>query len=322
MSNRIPMHAFRRAVMALLVTAATACAIPTMQAANAATDTVRVAYIPVATWVPMWIAKDKGIFVKNGLNVELTKFPNVSLLPQTVGKQFDLVPTTAPDLLNAAASGLDVVGVAGESIETSKNKSFQVIVRKDSGIESPKDLNGKRIASPGIGSVMHVATLHWMKINGGDPSTLKPVEARFPYMMDLLKSGRADAVEGLQPFVGQMLHAGYKSLGAPLLSVADPTIFPFWMAQGKWARAHRDIIKRWIASLDEALAILKSDDATARAITAKYTGLPEKIVARIPFPTFQFTIEPSQIAVWQKVLVEQGNPVGKLNVNDLIVTAP
>jgi hypothetical protein len=35
----------------------------------------------------------------------------------------------------------------------------------------------------------------------------------------------------LQPFVGQMLAAGYKSLGDPLLSVGDPVLFPFWMAE-------------------------------------------------------------------------------------------
>ncbi len=136
---------------------------------------------------------------------------------------------------------------------------------------------------------MHVADLHWLKANGADPGSIIPVEVPFTSMMDQLKAGRVDAVEALQPFVGQMLAAGYKSLGDPLLSVGDPVLFPFWMAETNWAQANRGVIKRWIASLEEALKMIKADDAMAREVLAKYTGLPAPIVARIPYPHYQFT---------------------------------
>ena len=80
---------------------------------------LRVAYIPVVTWLPALVAKEEGIFEKHGLDVTFTKFPTLVNLPATLGKQFDLVPTTAPDLLNAVASGLNLAAVAGETLETS-----------------------------------------------------------------------------------------------------------------------------------------------------------------------------------------------------------
>ena len=251
---------------------------------------LRVAYIPVVTWLPALVAKEEGIFEKNGLDVTFTKFPTLVNLPATLGKQFDLVPTTAPDLLNAAASGLNLAAVAGETLETSNNKSFQVLVRADSGINSAKDLAGKRVASPGIGSVMHVALLYWVKQAGGDPSGIIGVEAPFTAMMDQLKSGRVDAVEQLEPFVGQMLGAGFKSLGAPLLAVADPVLFPFWIADANWARSNREVLKRWVASLEGGLQVIKSDEPKARKILATYSGLPDAVVARIPMPHFDFKI--------------------------------
>jgi NitT/TauT family transport system substrate-binding protein len=104
---------------------------------------LRVAYIPVVTWLPALVAKEEGIFEKNGLDVTFTKFPNLINLPGTLGKQFDLAPSTAPDLLNAVANGLNIAAVAGETFETSSNKSFQVIVKPDSGINTIKDLAGK-----------------------------------------------------------------------------------------------------------------------------------------------------------------------------------
>ena len=153
----------------------------------------------------MMIAKDEGLFDKNGLDVTLTAFTQIANLPGTLGKQFDFAPTTAPDMLNAVANGINLAAVAGETIETSANKAYQVLVRADGGINSPKDLAGKRIAGPGVGSVMHVALVDWVKRDGGDPSGIVGVEVPFPNMMDQLKAGRVDAVEQLEPFVGVML---------------------------------------------------------------------------------------------------------------------
>ena len=163
------------------------------------------------------IAKDEGIFDKNGLDVTMTRFTQIANLPGTLGKQFDLAPTTAPDMLNAVASGINLAAVAGDTIESSNKKFYEVLVQADSAINSPKDLAGKRIAGPGVGSVMHVALVDWVKSDGGDPSGIVGVEVPFPNMMDQLKAGRVDAVEQLQPFVGAMLANGFSSLGDPLL---------------------------------------------------------------------------------------------------------
>src|SRR6201985_1713577 len=99
--------------------------------AQAPTDkpvAVRAAYIPVVTWLPAWVAKEKGFFAKHNLDVTLSVAQNLSTLPGTVGKQFEFVPSTAPDLLKSVASGLDVVAVAAEVFEPEDNPSTCVIV--------------------------------------------------------------------------------------------------------------------------------------------------------------------------------------------------
>ncbi|HYV25937.1 MAG TPA: ABC transporter substrate-binding protein, partial [Candidatus Eisenbacteria bacterium] len=160
---------------------------------------LRVAYTGVITWLPAMIAKEDGIFDKNGLDVTMTRFTQIANLPPTLGKQFDLAPTTAPDMLNAVASGINLAAVVGNTYESSEKKSYEVLVQEGSAIKSPKDLAGKRIAGPGVGSVMHVALIDWVKKDGGDPSGILGVEVPFPNMADQLKAGRVDAVEQLQP---------------------------------------------------------------------------------------------------------------------------
>jgi NitT/TauT family transport system substrate-binding protein len=309
-----------RVALAALLGAAWLVAPPGVAQAQQKTA-LRVAYIPVVTWLPALVAKEDGIFEKNGLDVTFTKFPNLINLPGTLGKQFDLAPSTAPDLLNAAANGLNIAAVAGETFETSSNKSFQVIVKPDSGINTIKDLAGKRVAGPGVGSVMHVALLYQVAKEGGDPSTVIGVEAPFTAMFDQLKSGRVDAVEPLEPFVSQMLGAGYKSIGDPLLAVADPVLFPFWIADADWARANRDVLKRWVASLQGGLESIQADEAKARKVLATYSGLPDAVVARIPLPHYEFHITPDQLDVWRNVMVSQGLPLKNLDINRIVVTA-
>jgi ABC-type nitrate/sulfonate/bicarbonate transport system substrate-binding protein len=282
---------------------------------------LRVAYVPVITWLPSWIAKDRGFFDLHGLDVTLSPIQNLSLLPPTMGRQFDIAASTAPDLLKAAASGLDVVAVSGETVEVTANQSFQIIVRPDSGIRSVQDLKGKLIASPTIGAVMHVATLYWLKAGGVDPNGIRAIEVPFPNMGDQLKAGRVDALELLHPFVGQQLAAGNVSIGNPLLAVADPALFTFWIAQGAWARANPAVIERWIASLKDARQFLETNPTESRAILAKYTRLPDAVAQKIPFPAYDTSLNAAQLEVWVKVLRELGQLSAPVDASRLVVTA-
>jgi ABC-type nitrate/sulfonate/bicarbonate transport system substrate-binding protein len=283
---------------------------------------IRAAYVPVATWLPAWVAKDKGIFEKHGLDVSLTPIQNLSLLPGTVGRQFEFAASTAPDLLKAVVGGLDVVATAGEAIETKDNPTMQLIVRKDAGIKGPADLKGKVVAAPTLGAVMHSATLYWLKKNGVDPSSIRAVEVPFPNMGDQLKAGSVDAVEALVPFTTALLAAGNVSLGDPMLAVGDEVLFPFWISDGTWARANRSTIGTWIAAWTEAKRYMDEHPAEGRAVLAKYSRLPDAIVQKVPYPTYRFTIKPEELGVWVEVLIELGQLSQPIDKNKLVVTAP
>jgi len=264
---------------------------------------IRVAYVPVATWLPSWVAKEKGFFEKNGLNATLTPIQNLSLLPPTMGKQFDFAASTAPDLIKAAANGIDVIAVTGGVVESSSKQSMQVIVRKNSGINSPKDLKGKIIATPSTGAIMHVATLSWLKKNGVDPNSIRAVEVPFPNMVDQLKASRVDALELLQPFVGQILsQPDYMSIGNSMLSVSDPVLFVFWIANGGWAKSNMDTVKKWSQSIADANDFIDKNPIEARQILGKYTNLPQQVTEKIPLPAYEASLKPNQIDIWINVL--------------------
>jgi NitT/TauT family transport system substrate-binding protein len=299
--------------------ALTALAIVAAPTRAQAPTPVRAAYIPVITWLPAWVAKEKGFFAKHGLDVTLSVAQNLSVLPGTVGRQFEFVPSTAPDLLKAVASGLDVVAVTASVFETEDNISTQLMVAKDSGIASAKDLSGKLIATPTIGGVIHVSVLYWLKKNGVDPASIRAVEVPFPNMADQLKARRVDAVEAVEPFVGALKAGGNVALTAPLLSAGKEVLFPFWISSGEWARAHGSTVAAWKASLDDAIAFIKENPEEARAIVAQYTKLPEAVVKATPFPTYRTAITVSDVNVWANVLREIGQLTTPVDPAKLVV---
>jgi NitT/TauT family transport system substrate-binding protein len=280
---------------------------------------VRAAYIPVVSWLPAWVAKEKGIFEANGLDVTLSVTQNLSVLPGTLGRQFDFAPSTPPDLIKAVLAGIDVVAVAGQGIETKGNPSTHLIVRKDSAITAMQDLKGKVIATPTLGAIIHVSVLHGLKKNGIDPNSIRAVEVPFPNMPDQLKAGNVDAVEALEPFAGQLLAAGNRSLGDPLLSVSDEVLYTFWISERKWATDNHAVIEAWIASLNQAKQFMDANPQEARAILAKYTKLPEAVVQKIPFVTYRFSLDPRDFAVWVNVLKDLGQITQSVDENNLVM---
>jgi len=288
-------------------------------AAAAQLTPVRAAYIPVVSWLPAWVAKDKGFFEKNGLDVTLSATQNLSVLPGTLGRQFDLAPSTPPDLIKAVLAGIDVVAVAGQGIETKDNPSTHLIVRKDSAITGMQDLKGKVIATPTLGAIIHVSVLHSLKSNGIDPNSIRAVEVPFPNMPDQLRAGNVDAVEALEPFAGQLLAAGNRSLGDPLLSVGDQVLYTFWISDRQWAADNPAVIRAWIASLDQAKQFMDANPGEARAILAKYTRLPEAVVQKIPLVTYRFSLNPRDFAVWVNVLKDLGQITRSIDENSLVM---
>ena len=69
-----------------------------------------------------------------------------------------------------------------------KSKSG-VLARTEESIHSAKDLIGKKVGVPGINGLLDVVFRQWLAKQGIDTKKLTYVEASFPQMSDMLRSG-------------------------------------------------------------------------------------------------------------------------------------
>jgi len=280
---------------------------------------IRLAFVPATTGLLVNVASEQGLFAANGLNVELTPTTNVSEIIPTLGRQVDISLGTSTDLIRAADSGLDVVQILGNTIDTEENPFVRVIVPADSGIEGVVDLAGKRVSSPTLSGVIHVATLYWAQQEGIDPESIEGVQVPPPATVEQFNAGQVDASQALEPFASALVGMGNTSIGDPFASIGLPLATNFWVANGEWAANNPDAVAAFKLSLEQAQEFILADDEAARAILMGYTNMPPPVAASVSLPTFDLEVRTDDLNRWVDVLVSLNQFEGEIDVNDLVL---
>mgnify|MGYP001569511660 CR=1 FL=1 len=162
----------------------------------AANATIRAAYLPVTQSLPLFIAIENGMFENEGLNVEAVRIesPNQIIDALLAGQVEASAPSTASGI--TAIADLKKPGflkIYAFNCGTPEILNDELLAAKNSGIQSIKDLEGKRLGIiPGI-QFSTVAKKILME-NSVDPSTVALIELPVPNQLPALSSGSVYAV--------------------------------------------------------------------------------------------------------------------------------
>jgi NitT/TauT family transport system substrate-binding protein len=136
--------------------------VPT-QAAAALTHLV-VAYSNVsATILPLWVAKQAGLYEKHGLDVDLQYVASATSVAALVSGQMQLATVGLSESLGAIAGGADLVVIANQV------PAYTYIFEVAPGIQTAADLKGKSIGISRTGSSSDIGTRVVLKKFGLDP---------------------------------------------------------------------------------------------------------------------------------------------------------
>ncbi|MGB7948408.1 MAG: ABC transporter substrate-binding protein, partial [Candidatus Binatia bacterium] len=190
----------------------------------------------VIDFAPLWIARDKGIFREEGVEVEITYIQgNIrgvqSLLAGDI--QAGIAGSAGP--ISARAVGEDTVIVA-----VPMNRLDYTFVAREP-VKRPSDLQGKRIGIGSVGGSDEVATRIALEHLGVDPASVVRLQVGGSAdRLAALRSGSIDAADvGGATFIGG---------GAGLHKIVDLTElgvdFPFTaiFTTRRYAQANRDAV--------------------------------------------------------------------------------
>ncbi|HTT28951.1 MAG TPA: ABC transporter substrate-binding protein [Solirubrobacteraceae bacterium] len=253
--------------------------------------TLRIAYNPNPSNTPIVVAEKEGFFKQNGINAQLTTSQDTAALALDAGKQFDLVNTTPPTLLQAVAQGYKEELVASEDVESSSNRDTFLIGAK--GITSLAALKGKVIGVPGLSGNLYESAVVALHKAGLSKSDVKFLIVPFPDMGNDLKSGTIQAAVTIVPFNGQLLGEGGVDLGNPIESTVNnqQALDLGWAASDSWVAANQATLQKFDKSQEEALAWMKSHQAATVKLLETDFQLPAiaaqhyPVVGYISYPT-------------------------------------
>jgi len=290
-----------------------AAAIATAASPVFAATKITLLYTPGDSFTESYVAKDRGIFARHGLDVTLTVGQNGSIITAALLADSAQIGAPTPTvLLQASEQGVDLIILASANRNPVQPPVSEtgIVAREGSGIKTAADLIGRKHAVQGIGGTIDVLTKKWVEARGADYRKVDWIEMQFPTMPDGLKAGLADAASVVDPFLHRILDMKAGSLIGDFGEVMPPgTMVVVYAATRDWAKAHADAVAAFRASLDGAKKFVEdpANATTVKASIAQYVHLPPQAAAGIQIPAnLDWQPRPEGLAFWIATTREQG----------------
>lgn len=162
-------------------------------------------YIPNVQFAPWYVAKEKGFFKKEGLDIEFDYRMDIDALQLVAQGDLDFAVAGGDQVITARAQGIPVKYIASLYAKFPPT----VISLQDKGIRGPGDLKGKTIGLPLYGTSL-LAIRAIMAQAGLKDTDLRLVDIGYTQIPSLTE-GKVDAVVGFannEPI--QLRDKGYK----------------------------------------------------------------------------------------------------------------
>jgi NitT/TauT family transport system substrate-binding protein len=213
----------------------------------------------------MWIAEQKGLFRKHGIDAEIivTGQGGAAGISALLANDIQMVSSAGDALVNAALHGGDTVMIAGVI-----NKGLQrIMVRPE--IKTQADLKGKRVGVTRIGAVSHSVLLMILRRWNMSPMDVQIMQVgSSPNMLASLDKGGLDAAVITIPSMFVAEDRGYKVL----LDLADTDIFYLQTMVATTRgniRSNRDKVLRFLKGYLEGIAYFKQNRRESLEVVKK-----------------------------------------------------
>lgn len=230
-------------------------------------------------YLPLAVAKDNGFFEQEGVSVIINKFYSAN--ERDAAFQSGNLDGTIIDYTGAAiqrAGGIDM------RITSQCDGAFVLVVGKESTINTPQDLKGKRLAVS-RNTVIDFCTDWVLKDAEIELSDVEKVEInKIPLRLEMLRNGKIDATMLPDPFVTIALEAGNKGI----VDIQDMDLRVTGIAFHDEVIVEKgEALKSFYRAYNQAVDLLNLQPASAfNDLLVREIGAPYELVSNIKLPTY------------------------------------
>jgi len=250
--------------------------------------TIRSSYAAVSgAFAPIWVAQEKGLFAKYGVNVDLKYILPATATQALIARSLDIC-NPGGELIEAGLGGHDVVFMLGVL-----NRAVFSLYSKPE-LRSFADLKGKVIGVTQPGSTTDFVARILVREAG---MTLgKDVRVLYldgiPAIMTALTQGNIDAGVISAPTTLRARKAGLKEL-VNITEKNIPLIHVAFASTRQYMKENPDRVRRYLQGYLEGLKIVRTDAEQAKQVIGKYTKSTDADDLEETYRTF--------LPAWEKV---------------------
>jgi NitT/TauT family transport system substrate-binding protein len=211
-----------------------------------------------------WLARDTGIFAKNGLDVELVRTRTTVGVMALLSGELDFIQASGPVVIESNLRGSDLVYV------TCGMATLDFIFMSQPEIKSPEMLKGGLVGLASIRGASLVATEFALEKLG-----LKTKDVKFivvggtPERLISLRSKLLQATLLSPPTSIVAEREGFNSL-ADVGALGLPFLHNGIALSRRFIRDNPDTVKRYVKSQIDAVHLMRTDRKTSVAVLGKY----------------------------------------------------
>jgi ABC-type nitrate/sulfonate/bicarbonate transport system substrate-binding protein len=228
--------------------------------------TLRANYAAISgAFAPLWIAADRNLFAKYGLNVDLRYIAPATATQALIGRNLDII-NPGGEIVEAGLNGEPVVYVAGIL-----NRAVMSIYAKPE-ISSLVDLKGKVLGLTVPGATTDFAArvlLQQARLTPGKDVKLLYMKG-MPEILAGIVQGNAEAGIFTSPTTLKAQHAGLKEL----VNVTEqniPMIHAALATTKEYLKTRPDNARRFLQAYLEGIKVARTDADFTKQMIAKYT---------------------------------------------------
>ena len=221
--------------------------------------------------LPAWMAKEAGIFSRNGLDVQIVYFRGGTITAMAlIARETPISQVSGPPIVSAALKGADAVMVAGGNVVS----EYWLMSKPE--LKTGAQLKGGSVAIAtfgGLSDSLSRVALQKLGLNPAKDVTLVQI-GTIPERLSALDSGKVQAAMLNAPDNFRAQKRGLYNLvevRLPYQGIGVGTTRTF-------IRENPDVVRRYVKSQIEAIHRLKTDREAGIRVLAKYLSIQDKEV--------------------------------------------
>jgi|SRR5438093_7127606 len=219
--------------------------------------------------LPAWLAKEAGIFAKNGLDVQIVYVrAGTTVVMALLSKETPISQVGGSAIVGAALRGPDAVMIAGGTVTADQ----WLMSRPD--IKTAEQIKGGSVAVAGFGGTSDSFARIALKRLGLAPVkdvAILPIGG-IPERLSALEKGKVQAAMLSTPDVFIAQKKGFYTLMHVSLPYENASV----ATTRRFIRESLDIVRKYIKSQIEAVHRIKTDRETGKKVLLKYLGSQDK----------------------------------------------